>query len=414
MIEALREINNDYISIVYTASHKIYADAVINYFDPIKELISYRLYRHNCIRTKMLEEFIYVKDLRIFRNVDLKDIIIIDNSVLSFVFQFNNGIPILPFYDNKKDMEFKFLVKYLHHLSKFDNIGEENKTNIPLEFYKKKANNEEVTIETDIEVEDDKEDEKQIIEEEIKVKNEDVKRNEIKELNYYNQNVSNEKEEEKGEVNYGSLLNSKSTTKKEEKHNVDEKKKELKESSDEDDFSIQDDLVEISENEKVVIPLNHPSQDAGIFSFSDKQKFGYSKSPTMPDNPSQDAGIFSFRDKQKFEYSKESPTISKFLEKQNQNQLNTYICHIPTTIKVVDNNGGYKNNDTVSYEELSSLEKSSMYSDDDSLNLSHASYKKNLIIRTNIKKRFHYDNYTNQKDEGILYMKKGLFDSLDL
>jgi len=230
MIEGLREINKDYISIVYTASHKIYADAVINHFDPNKELISYRLYRHNCIRTKMLDEFIYVKDLRIFRNVDLKDIIIIDNSVLSFVFQFNNGIPILPFYDNKKDMEFKFLVKYLHHLSKFDNIGEENKTNIPLEFYKKKANNEEVSIETDkedIEVEDDKEDEKQIIEEEIKVKNDD--------LDSFNQNVSIEKEEEKGEVevNYGSLLNSKSTTKKEETPNVDENKEELKESSDE-------------------------------------------------------------------------------------------------------------------------------------------------------------------------------------
>jgi len=94
-------------------------------------------------------------------------------------------------------------------------------------------------------------------------------------------------------------------------------------------------------------------------------------------------------------------------------QLNTYMCHIPTRIKVVDYNGSYKNNDTVSYDEFSSLERSSMDSDD-SLNLSHASYKKNLIIKTNIKKSFHYDNYTYKKDEGILLMKKGLYDSWDL
>lgn len=57
---------------------------------------------------------IYVKDLRIFSKVfDLKDIIIIDNSVLSFAYQLENGVPIIPFFDNKKDEELHILTNYL-------------------------------------------------------------------------------------------------------------------------------------------------------------------------------------------------------------------------------------------------------------------------------------------------------------
>ena len=37
----------------------------------------------------------YIKDLRIFEDVSLSDMVIIDNSVLSFAFHLNNGIPIL-------------------------------------------------------------------------------------------------------------------------------------------------------------------------------------------------------------------------------------------------------------------------------------------------------------------------------
>jgi hypothetical protein len=59
----------------------------------------------------------YVKDLKILEdNYDLKDIVIIDNSVLSFAYHLDNGIPISPFYDSKKDNELleiaDLLVKY--------------------------------------------------------------------------------------------------------------------------------------------------------------------------------------------------------------------------------------------------------------------------------------------------------------
>lgn len=80
---------------------------VLNFLDPNNELIEYRLYRDSCMNT---EEGVYIKDLRIIKNRNLKDIVIIDNAVYSFGFQLDNGIPILPFYDDKSDEEMLHLI----------------------------------------------------------------------------------------------------------------------------------------------------------------------------------------------------------------------------------------------------------------------------------------------------------------
>ena len=42
--------------------------------------------------------------------------LIVDNNALSFAFNVSNGIPILPFYDNKADEELKHLTYYLNCL----------------------------------------------------------------------------------------------------------------------------------------------------------------------------------------------------------------------------------------------------------------------------------------------------------
>jgi len=90
----------------------------------------------------MGEDHIYVKDLRVLKGVDLSEVIIIDNSVLSFIFQMDNGIPILPFYENKNDIELKFLINYLENLAQYKDIRYENKKLIPLEQFKNKVSNE--------------------------------------------------------------------------------------------------------------------------------------------------------------------------------------------------------------------------------------------------------------------------------
>lgn len=54
--------------------------------------------------------------------------ILVDNSALSFAFNVNNGIPILPFYDDKQDEELRHLNYYLNCLrdSAVDDVRHHN------------------------------------------------------------------------------------------------------------------------------------------------------------------------------------------------------------------------------------------------------------------------------------------------
>ena len=64
----------------------------------------------------LTSEGYYVKDLRIFKpeQFKLSDIVIVDNSVYSFAFHIDNGIPIVPVYDDKSDEEMLHLIYYLN------------------------------------------------------------------------------------------------------------------------------------------------------------------------------------------------------------------------------------------------------------------------------------------------------------
>lgn len=127
-MESLRKIKEfKYDIVCYTASISHYANAVLDIFDKNNEIFSLRLYRENCVQTKLEDDKVYIKDLRIFQNVDLKDMIIIDNSILSFAFHLDNGIPILPYYSNKGDRELTYLVHYLGSLINHTDISAENK-----------------------------------------------------------------------------------------------------------------------------------------------------------------------------------------------------------------------------------------------------------------------------------------------
>lgn len=126
--------------IIYTASDKSYADSVINYIDPFNTFFPYRLYRHNCVKIVTDEgQTLYVKDLRIIKNVPLENMIIIDNSVLSFAFHLENGIPILPYYSNKDDTEMDTLKNYLQKLAKFDDLTVSNGATFNLKYLMEEA-----------------------------------------------------------------------------------------------------------------------------------------------------------------------------------------------------------------------------------------------------------------------------------
>ena len=95
---------------IFTASVPEYANAVINYLDPDKKYIKFRLYRNNCIN---VGDLLRVKDLRILKNINIKNIILVDNNMYSFTPQLSNGVLINSFYFDKEDNELENVLNYL-------------------------------------------------------------------------------------------------------------------------------------------------------------------------------------------------------------------------------------------------------------------------------------------------------------
>ena len=150
--ELLDKIKDVYNIVIFTASHSSYSDAVLNYLDPEDKYFHYRLYRDSCVQYKTNDINFYVKDLDIFKDFyDLKDIIIIDNSILSFAYHLNNGIPVVPFYDSKQDSELPLLCFYLLSIASYKDLREANKEHINLYYFlnqsKKEMSLDEVTME---------------------------------------------------------------------------------------------------------------------------------------------------------------------------------------------------------------------------------------------------------------------------
>lgn len=112
--EFLENVGKYYEIFIFTASHKIYAEEVVDLIDPNFEYIEGILNRNHCLVTNHGK---YIKDLRIIKNRSLKDMVLIDDSVCSFALNLNNGIPIIRWENNKNDIELKYLSDYLIEIS---------------------------------------------------------------------------------------------------------------------------------------------------------------------------------------------------------------------------------------------------------------------------------------------------------
>jgi CTD small phosphatase-like protein 2 len=62
----------------------------------------------------------------------MEHMVIVDNAVYSFGFQLDNGIPIIPFYDNPKDEEFFHLMSYIKSLSMQKDMRTQNRNSFQL------------------------------------------------------------------------------------------------------------------------------------------------------------------------------------------------------------------------------------------------------------------------------------------
>jgi Dullard-like phosphatase family protein len=127
-------IKNHYHIVIFTASHPSYADAVLDYLDKENKYFKYRLYRSHCIQCDVDGFKFYVKDLdTLDEHYNLKDIVLIDNSILSFAYHLYNGIPIVPFIDQANDTELMYTAHYLVSIANYDDLSLENKKHLNLD-----------------------------------------------------------------------------------------------------------------------------------------------------------------------------------------------------------------------------------------------------------------------------------------
>lgn len=127
--EFLKRMKEHYEIILFTAAVAVYAETIIKELDPEKKYVSYILDRNFCLETK---NGFYIKDLRIIKNRELKNMFLVDNLVHSFGFQVENGIPILEWTGNKADQELKYLGDYLIEAKKYDDLRDFNRQKLRL------------------------------------------------------------------------------------------------------------------------------------------------------------------------------------------------------------------------------------------------------------------------------------------
>lgn len=69
----------------------------------------------------------YTKDLRIFADRSLDQMVLIDNAAYSYAWQVDNGVPIIPYYENKADRELEALGVYLKGMIGHKDVREYNR-----------------------------------------------------------------------------------------------------------------------------------------------------------------------------------------------------------------------------------------------------------------------------------------------
>ena len=110
----LSEVSKYFELAIFTAATKGYADTILDFIDPNNKYFKFRLYRDACIP---IQERLYIKDLRIIKDYDPMNVVLMDNSLYSFMNQPSNGMLVNSFYTNHKDTQLisakNFLINYI-------------------------------------------------------------------------------------------------------------------------------------------------------------------------------------------------------------------------------------------------------------------------------------------------------------
>ena len=114
--EFLRDMAKHYEIVVYTASLSKYADPLLDRLDPDR-VIRYRLFREHCVQY----EGNYVKDLSLLDR-DISQMIIIDNSPMSYLFHPRNAIGCSSFIDDMADRELDSISRFLTKIKEAEDV----------------------------------------------------------------------------------------------------------------------------------------------------------------------------------------------------------------------------------------------------------------------------------------------------
>jgi len=114
--EFLEKMSKIYEIVIFTASVSKYADPLLNIIDK-KGYCPYRLFREHC----SLINTTFVKDLQRLGR-DIKNIIIVDNSPISYALHPENGLPILTWFEDKSDRELYKITTILQFLSTVSDV----------------------------------------------------------------------------------------------------------------------------------------------------------------------------------------------------------------------------------------------------------------------------------------------------
>lgn len=117
MLEFLVYVSQMFEVVIFTASHRSYADSVLDAIDPERRYLKYRFYREHCIERNGL----FVKDLRVLGR-DLSKTIIVDNSIQAFAYSLDNGIPIASWYGSQNDRELRKVMDLLSDIKEYDDV----------------------------------------------------------------------------------------------------------------------------------------------------------------------------------------------------------------------------------------------------------------------------------------------------
>lgn len=120
-IQLLRDLSEIYEIVIFTAAQRSYANAILNMLDPHGKYISQRLFRDSCV----YKNGVYLKDLGIFRNRELSDMVIVDNSITSFARHLSNGVYVPSYFGQNGDSTLLRLIQFLSSLSDAKDIPTE-------------------------------------------------------------------------------------------------------------------------------------------------------------------------------------------------------------------------------------------------------------------------------------------------